>query len=111
MINTISVVSQAVMSFAMLVRYTMLIRWWKTVGGQVLAGLLACLFLITFTLTATASNEGLGTTPVVVTIGRFGFTAICTYGLIRLELRHGIGILSKERRHEKEETRKDEPEI
>jgi hypothetical protein len=80
-ISLLAVTSQAVFSLAFLVRLTFL-RWWETVSGQVAAGLAACLFLLTATLTFTGSNEGLGNTPVAVTVGRFGFTAVCLYGLI-----------------------------
>lgn len=85
---TFTIVFQAVASGLFLIRYTMLIKWWKTVSGHVLAGLLMCLFILTLTLSITSSDEGLKSTPLAVTIGRIGFGVICTYGLIALEYRN-----------------------
>ena len=87
MVNTVLAISQAGGSILFLTRYSMLCKWWKTVSGRVLAGLLACLFTITITLVVTGSNEGLSSSPLPVTIGRIGFTVVVLYGAVELEIR------------------------
>ena len=85
MINSLVVISQAVASLLFLLRWLTVVRFWETVHNRVITGLAVALNMITITLALTNSNEGLGNSPIAVTIGRLLFSVVCLYGLFALD--------------------------
>lgn len=87
MITAISVWLQALASGMFLLRYSLEVKWWRSVHGRVLAGMTTCLFALTLDLAITSTNEGLGKTPIAILVSRLGFGAVMLYGLIFLDRR------------------------
>lgn len=87
-LNALVVTSQAALSVLFLVYYMVFTPWWKTFSGRLLAGFVTCLTMIAVTLAVTGVNEGLGNSPIPVTIGRIGFSVILLWGFIELQLQN-----------------------
>lgn len=87
MLSTVAVVLETITSGVFLIMLLFSHKWWRSAAATLLLLMTSCLFLLTVTLTVTNTNEGLGTTPLAVTIGRLGFAAVNLAGVAWLTLR------------------------